>query len=350
MPEITDFILYLFTIFDCSLNVNGTMNEQTIVQEALERLIQHNSIKATWQPDFLPLDGKLKLEVGDRTATFLVEVKAELRVYQLEEIKKLQEDHSPFMLIVYRLYPRVKEELKALNIPYLDGAGNIFVNTKGLYLWIDGQKLPAVQVKPQTNRAFTRKGLEAVFYLLQNPDAINATHRELATLTGTALGNITNVTAGLQEAGYLLNLTSKTKKLQNKKGLLHRWITGYQETLKPALHLGTYFLFNRPDWHNLELTDNTAWGGEPAAEEMTEYLRAETLTVYTTEEKALLIRNWKLVPKETGNLALYRKFWKSSDRLAPPLLVYADLVLTNEPRCLQTAERIYDRYLKKEFE
>ena len=237
-----------------------------------------------------------------------------------------------------------------MNIPYLDGAGNIFINTKGLFIWIDGQKLPRTQLKPQTNRAFTRKGLEAVFYLLQNPGAINAPHRELAALTGTALGNITNVIGGLQEAGFILNLNGKTKMLQHKKELLHRWITGYQETLKPALYLGTYFMFNKTAWQDLELAGDSVWGGEPAAEQMTDYLRAEKLTVYTTEEKSLLVRNWKLVPKETGNLKIYQKFWKETGPLAPPLLVYADLVLTNDPRCLETAQRIYEQHLKDDFE
>jgi hypothetical protein len=30
--------------------------------------------------------------------------------------------------------------------------------------------------------------------------------------------------------------------------------------------------------------------------------------------------------------------------------VYADLLLTNDPRCLETAGMIYDKYLKNEFE
>ncbi|RZM24281.1 MAG: hypothetical protein EOO88_23360 [Pedobacter sp.] len=62
---------------------------------------------------------------------------------------------------------------------------------------------------------------------------------------------------------------------------------------------------------------------------------------------------WKLLPTADGNIRLYEKFWKDeqfdSHPYAPELLVYADLLLTLDPRCLETAEMIYDKHLKYEF-
>ena len=327
------------------------MNENDIIQEAITQLHQVAGIRANWHPGLKNLDGQLDLIINGRPLQFMLEVKTELRQHQLHDIERMAAEHPLQLLLVYRLFPAIKEKLRELNIAYLDGAGNIFINMPGTHIWIDGQKLQAHQQKPQTNRAFTRKGLETVFHLLLNPNDINAPYRELAAKTGTALGNINNVMAGLKETGFIINITDRDKMLTNKKELLNRWITGYQQILKPALFIGNYIFHRNNTWRMVQLTGDIVWGGEAAAEIMTNYLKAEKLTIYTNEPQAQLIHNWRLVPDENGPLAIYQKFWTDQNQqLAPPLLVYADLLLTNDPRCIETAQQIYNQYLKDEFE
>jgi hypothetical protein len=54
-----------------------------------------------------------------------------------------------------------------------------------------------------------------------------------------------------------------------------------------------------------------------------------------------------------GNIELLRKFWKfeqsekKSLHTAPPLLIYADLLMTADDRNLETAELIYDQYIAR---
>jgi len=130
------------------------------------------------------------------------------------------------------------------------------------------------------------------------------------------------------------------------------------DTLKPALHLGNFKFWNDnnfTDWQTLPVKPGeTMWGGEPAAELITNYLNPEILTIYTEEKKAALIPKWKLIPAENGNVRLYEKFWNDpkTDHLpyVPLLLVYADLMITDDPRCVETAEMIYNQHLKHEFE
>ena len=61
-----------------------------------------------------------------------------------------------------------------------------------------------------------------------------------------------------------------------------------------------------------------------------------------------------MIPKDDGVVKVYQKFWKDElyeeNRYAPPLLIYADLLLTNDPRCQETAMMIYEKNLKDEFE
>jgi len=51
-----------------------------------------------------------------------------------------------------------------------------------------------------------------------------------------------------------------------------------------------------------------------------------------------------------GNVEILRTFWDTrcdwtDPEIVPPLLVYADLLATGDPRNLETARRIYDEQL-----
>ena len=131
----------------------------------------------------------------------------------------------------------------------------------------------------------------------------------------------------------------------------------FRETLKPSLYQGAYTFWKKDDfdqWQKLPIeAPDAVWGGEAAADLLTNYLVPAYLTLYTNKKNALVTK-WKLIPNENGNILFYKKFWNDEDldknKYAPPLLVYVDLLLTDDPRCEETAGIIYDKYLKDEFE
>lgn len=332
------------------------MNEEELIVEAFTKLQLHTGFRWEWKNTGQEVDGTVDLYIHGGREHFTIEVKKELRDYQLAKLKELNEMYKPFMVVADRIFPTLKEKLRENQINYLDTAGNVYIKTGANIIWLDGLK----QNQPNrlvTNRAFTKTGLKTVFYLLLHKDAINMPQRMLANATGVALGNIKNVLDGLEDAGFVLKINTKKLQLQNKKVLLDRWIAGYGETLKPALHLGNFRL---PPNHAFQTLTNfpivpgkTVWGGEPAADLLTNYLKPQVLTIYTTAKKNQLMLEWKLLPAADGNIRLYEKFWKDEQfdqhPYAPELLVYADLLLTGDPRCLETAEMIYDKHLKYEF-
>jgi hypothetical protein len=280
------------------------------------------------------------------------EVKKELRPYHLGQLEILAQKYTPLMVIAETIFPTLKEELRKKEIGYLDGAGNLFLQTNNIYVWMDGNK-PVKAATTTTNRAFTKTGLRVVFYFMLTPEAINFTYRKIADATGIALGNVRNIIEGLREAGHILQVTKKEMKLVDKRELLERWITGYRETLKPTLLLGEYNMANPEglrDWQSLA-TDlgETYWGGEPGADYLTNYLTPAELTIYTTQDKVYLMKKWRLVPAKHGRIKIYKKFWEdhtTEDKLyAPPLLIFADLIITNDPRCAEVAEMVYEKYL-----
>jgi hypothetical protein len=329
--------------------------EERIMEDAFVQLALHTGIQAKWNYRPTEVDGEADFIIEGRQFHAYVEVKRELRQYQLDKLIAQAKRNQPFMVIAEHIFPTIKERLRTEKIAYLDIAGNVFIHTEGTYLWVEGHKA-LKKAKAVTNRAFTKAGLRVVFYLLLERAAINMPYRQLAERTGVALGNIQKVLDGLKDAGFILQKDKQQRILHHKKALLMRWIEGYRETLKPALHIGNYRFWDKDalhHWNELVFPDHNTgvWGGEPAAAALTHYLNPQELTLYTHNKNAFVLP-WRLMPKEDGELHIYERFWyePAQQAYAPTLLVYADLISADDPRCIETAQIMYDKFLKDEFE
>lgn len=110
----------------------------------------------------------------------------------------------------------------------------------------------------------------------------------------------------------------------------------------------------KPDfWQQADLTRFDAlWGGETAAYYLTRYLKPEIITIYTHRPINDLILDLKLRKDDNGDVEIRDKFWtfdtvETNQKLVPPLLVYADLIATEDTRNIQTAKMIYGDYLER---
>lgn len=264
------------------------------------------------------------------------------------------------IIIAEYILPKTRELLREEEIDYLDINGNCYIkeenNGENIFLYLDGQKNKEYH-KERYNRPFTKAGLKVTYQFLLNPDLINHTYREIAEKAGIALGNIKHIIDGLIEEGFLLKKNKNEFTFIKKDELLDKWTQAFGERLKPALEVGTFRFLNPNDfdhWQTLQLnTEKTCWGGEPAANLWTNYLKPGVLTLYTNETKMELIKNYKLVPDIQGNIKVYRKFWKeerNQDNKVTPILTYADLILTTDMRCLETAHMIYEQHIEKNLQ
>ncbi len=328
------------------------MNEQEIIHLALENLHKNTQIQGRWETfNHKEPDGRLLLNLDNHHIKYFVEIKNELRTHHIQKILTLQREYAPLMVVAARIFPKIKEELRTNNIAYLEANGNVFLKDNGTTLWIDTNKPLETEAKTGS-RAFTKTGLKVVFLFLLDETWINAPYRQIAEHTGTGIGNITNIIKGLKQDGFLLPLAKNEYKLNNKKELLNKWVAAYEMRLKPALKVGTFRFLKEEDftnWKNVPIRNGkTWWGGEPAGDLFTNYLRPAELTLYTTETRNDLIKNYRLIPDDKGNVKAYQKFWQYdavNDNVVPPLLVYADLMNTNDRRCTETAQKIYDEFL-----
>lgn len=332
------------------------MNKQEIIYLALDTLQQHAQIQGKWEAfDNRDLDGQIILDIDNQPVRYYVEIKNELRNHHIQQITAFNQQYNPLMVVATRLFPKIKEELRHNNIAYLEANGNIFLKHKDTTLWIDTNK-PVEKDEKTGSRAFTKTGLKVVFLFLLDETWINTPYRQIAEHTGTGIGNITNIIKGLKQDGFLLPLAKNEYKLNNKKELLNKWMVAYDNKLKPTIKIGTFRFLKEEDftnWKNLPIRNGeTRWGGEPAGDLFTNYLRPAELTLYTTETRNDLIKNYRLIPDDKGNVQAYQKFWRYDEvnnNVVPPILVYTDLMNKGDRRCTETAQKIYDEFLQNKL-
>jgi hypothetical protein len=327
--------------------------EVDIVEIALEKLKKDTKITGKWGNNAeKEIDGTIKLVIDGQEHVFNAEVVTELRNHQLLNIVRKAEKYKPFMIIAKNLFPKIKEELRQLNIGYIEVNGNIYAKVPGMMVWVDAHK-PLKQEVEKTNRAFTKTGLKVIFQFLLDEQLVNMPYREIANTTEVGLGNINYIIHGLRDMGFLIDLNKNEYKISKKRELLDKWITAYAEKLKPALLIGRFRFLKEDDflnWKKLKLDNNkTWWGGEPAGDLLTNYLKPAELTLYTVQTRTDLIKKLRLIPDEKGNVKIFKKFWhytEVNENITPPLLVYADLLAKNDRRCTETAQKIYDELLQ----
>lgn len=291
-------------------------------------------------------DGVLTVQRNQFNFDFYVKLKKEVRQYVVDELEDIQKPYMGAVLIAERIPAKVKTALRERKIAYIEANGNIYIEKENTFLFIDTNK-PLQLAKEKGNRAFTKTGLKVLFHFLIQPELVNQTQREIAEYAGVGLGNIPQVIEGLKTTGYLLPLNRKEFTWENRKDLFFRWLEGYQNTLKPTLKKRRYQM--RKKWQEITLNEGMAvWGGEPAADLLTNYLRPEKFILYTNEDQANLIRNFNLQPKKDGDLEVIEMFWNKelNQKTAPPIIVYADLMIEGGKRNKETAEMIYNEQIQ----
>ncbi len=323
------------------------VKNKAIIQKAVEQLKKLLKHPVKWEENGL-LDGKINLEYDGYRLTFPGVVKKEIRSYHFPELEKYKETHGPFILIADTLFTNQRKILQAKGINYVDTHGNAYIKKGPVFIFVDRPTKQKVE-KETGNRAFTPTGLKVVLQLLLDKELINATQRAIADKANVALGNIPQVIAGLKETGYLIALNKKEYLWKNRRELLERWIKEYETALIPKIQKGRYRL--EENWRDLELDEKDTWGGEAAGELMTQYLRAENLILYTKATRNELMGQYRFIPDKKGKVFVREKFWTDNrqQRNAPPILVYADLILTDNQRCLDTAQIIFDEYIEREL-
>lgn len=309
-----------------------------------------------------PEERLVAIECDARDYVYRAELKRIDRFEALGQIKQFEmAGGDPVLLIAPRITPETAEKCRELDLQFIDACGNAYLRRDGLFIYIKGQRPDLAQIdagqRTFVTRAGTATNLRVIFTLLTKRDALNAPYREINQHAGVALGAVGLVFNDLKNRGYITGGVGKEDRLLLERArLIQEWATNYPIRLKPKLHLRRFHAENENWWKDINITEFQAqWGGEVAGDKLTGYLRPTNLTIYIQEKnfrenlKKLVLGN-RLAAHPNGEIEILEAFWEINegepmDEIVPALLVYADLNATLDPRNIETARMVYERYL-----
>lgn len=271
------------------------------------------------------------------------------------------------VLVADYINPKMADKLRREDVQFIDTVGNAYINQPPVYVFVAGKPRPmgTATVKEAPNRAFDKTGLKVVFAFLCDPALIDAPYRDIAERADVALGTVGEVLKGLKVARMAIEKGQrKGRRITEYRRMLDRWVEAYPEKLRPKLLVGNYQAEDPHWWKEIDIREfGGYWGGETAAAIYTNYLKPAVATAYLPEgtagkllAKARLRKAPDGLQAEPGNVRLYKTFWPellsfeneaALRGLVPPVLAYADLLATGDPRNREVAGMIYDEYIAR---
>ena len=288
-----------------------------------------------------------------------IETKNEVRPQNINIFEKSRSKNLPVLVASKYITPKSKKIFREKHINYIDSFGNAYIDLKNLKVYIEqGNAKP---YNSEYSNIFTQSGGQILFHLLKNSELINETQRYLAHISDVSLGSVSKFLKGLFDEGYSVKWNNEQKyQLVNKEALLEKWVVILNEKILPAHKIGnfTFSKTNNENWKNQLMHPNVLWSGEPAAALVTGYLNPEQFSMFTRLPKSEIIKDLKLLPDPKGEISIYKPFWLESDTMerlvnymnhqnaVHPLIIYAQLIYSGNSRNLETAQLIYNEYIK----
>jgi hypothetical protein len=305
-------------------------------------------------------DAAIEIEEDGRRFRFFAEIKATVdRKVALANAKQQLDAYGREGVLIA---PYLTDELakhcrNTLELQFIDTVGNAYLHVPGLYVYVRGERPEGLIANAiGTRGGGTATALRLVFVLLCKPELLNAPYREIVAAAGVALGAVGWVFFDLEGRGFVAGGRRKRNRtLLQPARLVDEWVTNFPIKLRPKLNPRR---FRAPDpdwWQKTRLQGGARWGGEVAAAQLTGYLKPAMCTIYldpgnAEQTLAMLVKEHRLRADPQGNVEILHTFWNlppdvAHADLVPPLLVYADLMATLDPRNLEVAKQVRDQYI-----
>lgn len=303
-------------------------------------------------------DDRVVFILGEQRYPFTVHVKRHVNVAGAVHLASRMEGQNgpPPLLLTTYVQPAVAEALQMRGVNYADLAGNCHIVRPPLFLHIEGRKRTTSNKKTPI-RAFKGEGLKVIFVLLFLPQWVTRSYRDVADLSGVSHGVVQYTIKDLEQLGYIIRKGRTKRSLENLPDLLDRWVRAYTEHLRPKQSMGLFRFMpadHASNWKHLPLEPmHEHWGGESAAALLTGYLKPAQLTLYTYDTRPEVMKRLHIVPDEAGTLEVVRTFWTTRfeeacatcflKKTVPPLLAYADLIASGDPRNAEVAALLREK-------
>jgi len=258
------------------------------------------------------------------------------------------------VLAPYLATPTAKSFIDA-GISFADEVGNIHLALGDEYNWtVIGERKPP---KPPESERITPASVQLLFQFAANPESANWTVRKLAAAVGLSKSKVAELRRQFAQ-DRILAAQEAERSPDATRELGDRLVSGYNQILRPKLVLGR-FRYQEPSLEQFvaRLTHDAAarkipyaLTGGPAADAIQHFYRSSEVPVFLNAEHHRALR---LLPDRTGPVVLLKPFgdlvyWREFEgkMVAPPWLVYAELLNGSEPRAREAAEKFRQEFLK----
>jgi hypothetical protein len=309
--------------------------------------------------DGIRADAVIEIEVAGQPRQYLVEIKRVDRFAAIGQIKnQLDRFPQPWLLITNRITADTADKCRELNVQFIDALGNAYLHGPEWFVLVKGQRPTAKADMDfdalEAPRAGTATALRTIFAMLCHPELLNAPYRDIKQAAGVALGAIGWVFFDLNKRGLTTGgLKKGDRRILERQRMIEEWVTNYPIKLRPKLNARRFHAENPDWWRQLDVTRYEAqWGGEVAAEKLTGHLKPNTVTLYMRPEQmrqnlTRLVVDNKLRAAPDGEIEVLETFWDFEPDgpadVVPPLLVYADLLATMDPRNFNVGQMILEQ-------
>jgi len=338
--------------------------DHKILEDALAAFAQTTGLVARLVPveptplARYPVDAAIGIRGNDPIdRTFFAAIK---RVDRPAFLGALKERLTPLdgkgLLVTPYLTPALATHCRQIDLPFIDTAGNAYLHAPGLFVWVKGEKRPEPAMGQGTGGGGTATALRVAFALLCKPDLLDAPYRAIVDAAGVALGAVGWVLFDLEGRGYIAGGKRKgPRRMLQPRRLLEEWVTNYPIKLRPKLNARRFRAPKNDWWKDARLPKGAYWGGEVAADQLANHLKPATFTIYLDPGDAQqlvlrLVGMHRLRADPAGDIEVLDRFWHfdadpAHADLVPPILVYADLVATLDPRNLEVANLVRERFI-----
>jgi hypothetical protein len=291
----------------------------------------------------------LQTPSGKKLRNYWAEVKQTINnsVIAATALEAKQSKEKLVLITEYISQPQATK-LRELDVSYFDTAGNAYFTGSDLYILVTGQKKKIVREKIPS--LFRPPGMKLLFAFLTNRGLEEESYRSISSKIGVPTPTVGVFMGDLEKAGFLVKRGTGKRFIVRQDELFKRFVENYGESFRQTLN-PVRFRSRKVDgrwWENVDISQfNACWGGETGGAALTKHLRPEVATIYADSLLPKFQAKYGLIREETGNIEIVRRFWKTGEigNVAPPLIVYADLMATADRRNIETAELIYERYL-----
>lgn len=261
-----------------------------------------------------------------------------------------------FIILARHISRQAAEALIEAGVNFADDAGNVHLELGDAYNWTAiGIPAPAPLSE---RRPDSPAQLQLLFQFATYPESVNWPVRRLERAAGISKSKAAQARRQMIAEG-LLTRAGKQYELGPMSLLAGRLVSGYAQVLRPKLMLGTFRSKEKTAESFLNRLCREAppgvqysLSGGPAADLLQHFYRGPEVTLFLNPSTRATARRLQLLPDRDGPVTILRAFgdlvyWdaKAHHKLAPPWLIYAELLNSKDPRAHEAAQEFRTKFL-----